>query len=668
MPTQFDDLEIEVSRCSCGKPEVRILGSAFNRPREHFAVPFDLQQLTQLLDELDELLLETNESKLAGRRKDLAQELGKSLFSALLPGDVGETFSRSMASVQASRQAGLDVGQRIRISFGEAEDYPPEVVSLPWELLCNPQTLEFHGNEQPTPIVRYLDAPTKIKPLQVAPPLRVLAILCSPRSTATERLSPIDKPRHKKILQKAEDDQSRLKVHFLDPPTLDNIRKTLSRFKKLRKPFHALHFFGHGKFNDKGEGVLYFEDRDGNAVQVTGQDLKSQLTGFEEMSLAVLATCVGAQMMRRNGQHPFTGAASALVTKLPAVVAMQFTISEKAATHFTSSFYEYIANGHPVDESVSEGRLSIAANDSGSFEWACPVLFMRSPDGKILDIKPEAELEPRQISIFNIKDHAKKNIDINEREVDLRDFFVLPTDREGLSRPQIRRNEDWNAGVMSALIRVFNRELTQEANYRMTIAAPISVAFAAGFLMHTRNAGQLIFPQRGQLGVSDWIFEGEVPSHAQRWLPMEKTHQEIPETLPKDDAVDDITVVVELSRPMMPAVSSYLERPGNAPRVGRVLYARLDAGPGHSRVENGAHAFRLAESLCNLVYEHSSATPKATIHWFISGPNAFNFALGRMARCFPKSQLYEFDFGGQGDGSGSYSPSITLPPEPSRTP
>jgi len=59
MPIEFDDLEIEVSRCLCGELEVRILGSTFNRPREPFELPYDLDELTARLEELDLLLAET---------------------------------------------------------------------------------------------------------------------------------------------------------------------------------------------------------------------------------------------------------------------------------------------------------------------------------------------------------------------------------------------------------------------------------------------------------------------------------------------------------------------------------------------------------------------------------------------------------------------------------
>ena len=116
-----------------------------------------------------------------------------------------------------------------------------------------------------------------------------------------------------------------------------------------------------------------------------GRQLAAQLAGFSELRLATLATCKGGQMIRQQGQHPFSGVASALIAGgLPAVVAMQFTISVDAASAFTSSFYKRLAAGRGVEESVTEGRLQIAALYPEGFEWACPVLFLRARDGIVL--------------------------------------------------------------------------------------------------------------------------------------------------------------------------------------------------------------------------------------------------------------------------------------------
>ena len=76
---------------------------------------------------------------------------------------------------------------------------------------------------------------------------------------------------------------------------------------------------------------------------------------------------------------------------LPAVLAMQYAITDVAAIEFTRSFYGALANGLPVDAASAEARkaMSLAAPDS--WEWATPVLFLRSADGELWTRMQQAE-------------------------------------------------------------------------------------------------------------------------------------------------------------------------------------------------------------------------------------------------------------------------------------
>src|SRR6185503_5614312 len=167
-------------------------------------------------------------------------------------------------------------------------------------------------------------------------------------------------------------------------PTFKNLRPTFQAAKNQGRPYHAIHFLGHGGFDESGSGQLWVERSDRRGQAVRGQEVMQQLQGFDELRLAVLSTCVGARMARRRGQHPFTGSASALVAGgLSAVVAMQFPVSERAAGEFPSAFYQHLASGRALEEAVTEGRLRIGADEAGTVEWASPVLFLRARDGQV---------------------------------------------------------------------------------------------------------------------------------------------------------------------------------------------------------------------------------------------------------------------------------------------
>jgi hypothetical protein len=71
---------------------------------------------------------------------------------------------------------------------------------------------------------------------------------------------------------------------------------------------------------------------------------------------------------------------------IPAVIAMQFAVSDQAAIGLAASFYAALADGYPVDAALTEARKSLFTHDSGA-EWGTPVLYLRAADGRIFDLQ-----------------------------------------------------------------------------------------------------------------------------------------------------------------------------------------------------------------------------------------------------------------------------------------
>jgi hypothetical protein len=151
---------------------------------------------------------------------------------------------------------------------------------------------------------------------------------------------------------------------------------------------HIFHFVGHSGFDEQSQdGALVLEDADGRGRLVTGQDLGVMLSGHHSLRLVVLNSCEGA---RGSVSDPFSGIAQSLVRQsIPAVIAMQFEISDLAAITFAQELYAAIADGYPVDTAVSESRRAIFASGN-DVEWATPVLYMRSPDGRLFEVGDSA--------------------------------------------------------------------------------------------------------------------------------------------------------------------------------------------------------------------------------------------------------------------------------------
>ena len=153
-----------------------------------------------------------------------------------------------------------------------------------------------------------------------------------------------------------------------------------------RGSVHLLHFIGHGFFDPgSNRGGLVFEDQAGRQEIVPAETLGMLLHDHTPLRLTFLNACEGA---RGGRSDPFAGVAQRLVQQgVPAVLAMQFPISDAAAIALSQEFYHALADGYPCDAALSEARKAIVALGN-SHEWGTPVLFSRSSDNRLIDLAP----------------------------------------------------------------------------------------------------------------------------------------------------------------------------------------------------------------------------------------------------------------------------------------
>ena len=104
-----------------------------------------------------------------------------------------------------------------------------------------------------------------------------------------------------------------------------------------------------------------------------------------QLQLVVLNSCQGA---RTTMGDPFAGVATTLIQSgVPAVVAMQFEISDDAAIVFAEELYtNLIGRQDPIDAAVAEARKAIFV-EIDELEWATPVLFLRDPDDPAVHVR-----------------------------------------------------------------------------------------------------------------------------------------------------------------------------------------------------------------------------------------------------------------------------------------
>src|SRR5271165_3447707 len=287
---------------------------------------------------------------------------------------------------------------RLRLRIGDA----PELNDVPWEYLYNASLNQFLSLSEYTPLIRYLELPRRIRPLTIDARLEILAMISSPS----------DYPQ-----LDVEQEWSRLNDALMAPIDKNQVRLSRLAEAKLsmlqrelrRSEYHVLHFVGHGGF-DQGtqDGALVLHDEAGRGRLVTAERLGTILRDHRSLRLVVLNACEGARSSRTD---PFAGVAQTLVQQgIPAVIAMQFEITDKAAVVFAHEFYAAIADDYPVDAALGAARKAIFA-DENETEWGTPVLFLRAPDGRLFSVNRKARLaeeEKRRAEVARLAEEEKQ--------------------------------------------------------------------------------------------------------------------------------------------------------------------------------------------------------------------------------------------------------------------
>jgi len=380
------DFDLLIERAEEGYT-ARVLNSPAGQAAADFCLPF-----SEL--ELENFLLRVGRARRSVRRlespeMEAAKSFGGRLFDALFGGDVRGCLRSSLD--EANRQG---AGLRLRLRLTDV----PELADLPWEYLYNPALNRFLVLSTETPLVRYLDLPERIRPLTVQPPLKVLVVISSPSDYPI-----LDTEREWEKLREALADLEQrglVVLERLEDATLMTLQRRLRRGE-----YHILHFIGHGGFDAQAQdGVLLLEDEQGRGRPVSGQYLGTLLHDERTLRLAILNACEGARTSRTD---PFAGTAQSLVQQgTPAVISMQFEITDQAAITLAHEFYAALADGYPVDGALAEARKAIFGQEN-DVEWGTPVLYMRSPDGCIFKVGQVSEEERKSVQVVALYREAQ---------------------------------------------------------------------------------------------------------------------------------------------------------------------------------------------------------------------------------------------------------------------
>ncbi len=297
-----------------------------------------------------------------------AKAFGQKLFDALFQDDVRVLWKTALTFADAQNK-----GVRLHLRLSDT----PELADLPWELLYDARANTFLNLSHKTPLVRFLEMADPPRRLQIEPPLRILGILSLPDDYA-ELSVEREWAKLQGALKKLSDD-GLVELTPLQDATPSKLQELLRK-----QEFHILHFIGHGERDPQtNQGALVFENERGRGRLVSGEILGTLLRDARSLRLVVLNACEGARPDRTD---PFGGVAQRLVQQtIPAVIAMQFEITDRAARAFTQEFYAALADNFPIEAALGEARKAIYGLPNET-EWATPVLYSRSLDGMLFDL------------------------------------------------------------------------------------------------------------------------------------------------------------------------------------------------------------------------------------------------------------------------------------------
>jgi len=359
--------------------------------------------------------------KIAARTEERMAEIGAELFGKLF----GEPKMLLLWGKVMDRLDEL----RVEVSTSVAA-----ATAIPWELLRDPQTDRPLALRAAEFVRSHRDSVQQPPIPEAAEKLRILLVICRPKE---DRDVPFRSVASHLIRGLNEAARSRIDLTVLRPPTFEQLGRTLHDAKNHGRPFHIVHFDGHGLYADAEAvrrhlgamdarwfdagrsgpmGFLLFENpnSDSNSDFIPGKRI-GELLADAKTPVLILNACRsahadgGAGPSEPPGPRPDRGqpgsfaadtfgaagssrafgslAQEVMDAGVAGVVAMRYNLWVVTATGFIYELYRNLVRGLSLGAAVSEGRRRlhaeprrrIAYDEIPLQDWTVPVVFEAAP-------------------------------------------------------------------------------------------------------------------------------------------------------------------------------------------------------------------------------------------------------------------------------------------------
>ena len=303
---------------------------------------------------------------------------------------------------------------RVEITTGIAE-----AASIPWELMHDPQSDSAIALRVQSFVRVQSDPSMSFVPVPAADGgrVRLLYVVCRPGGRNDVELRAVAN----RLLQDLGEDLNRFDITALRPPTFERLQKELTDAKAAGRPFHIVHFDGHGMYEDLSKttladwlktinalalggnhrgkhGYLLFEHPEKKARPVSGAEL-GKLLHDTGVPVLVLNACQSAMHEAVPGEKPVAAnvhdevraigsLAQAVIDQgIPAVLGMRYSVFVVTAAQYIGQLYAALAQGRPFGQAASEGRKHLARNPERWVglqprplqDWFVPVVYEAAP-------------------------------------------------------------------------------------------------------------------------------------------------------------------------------------------------------------------------------------------------------------------------------------------------
>ena len=292
-------------------------------------------------------------------------------------------------------------------------------VALPWELLRDPQTDSTIALRANSFVRAHYSAARKAERAQATDKVRILLVICRPgggedvpfRSVASRLMKGL-----------SEEARERFELEVLRPPTFAQLTKVLQEAKAKGKPYHIVHFDGHGAYLESAKdalerimkhlgmlvfgapregthGYLIFENSkaEQNGELIDGPSLGNLLVETD-VPVLILNACrsahadIQAKPIETEDVNAQVRAFGSLAQEVmdagvAGVVAMRYNVYVVTAAQFVADLYAALASGQGLGQAVSMGRKQLAAQPLREIafdpiplqDWSVPVAYEAAP-------------------------------------------------------------------------------------------------------------------------------------------------------------------------------------------------------------------------------------------------------------------------------------------------